>query len=92
MTGKVLTVVMLGQLTSWRLLHLPTVTGAVETYPPRSLLGSLPESPESHPSLATTPTGSSSSCGPPGDCAQEFLLPTSESDPMCTGTPSIVKA
>ncbi|ERE66860.1 protein KRBA1 [Cricetulus griseus] len=54
----------------------PEVTGAVETYPPRSLLGSLPESPESHPSLATTPTGSSSSCGPPGDCAQEFLLPT----------------
>ncbi|XP_035304956.1 protein KRBA1 [Cricetulus griseus] len=53
----------------------PEVTGAVETYPPRSLLGSLPESPESHPSLATTPTGSSSSCGPPGDCAQEFLLP-----------------
>ncbi|XP_052577130.1 protein KRBA1 isoform X5 [Peromyscus californicus insignis] len=54
----------------------PEVAGAVETYPPRGLLRSLPESPASHPSLATTPTGSSSSSGPPGDWAQESPLPT----------------
>lgn len=89
MTGKALTVVMLRQLTSWHFLHLPTVAGAVHTYPPRSLLSSLPESPASHPSLAATPTGSSSSSGPPGDWAQESPLPTSESDPVRTGTPSI---
>ncbi|XP_036038810.1 protein KRBA1 isoform X4 [Onychomys torridus] len=54
----------------------PAVAGAVETYPPRGLLSSLPESPASHPSLATTPTSSSSSSGPPGDWAQESPLPT----------------
>ncbi|XP_057632240.1 protein KRBA1 isoform X1 [Chionomys nivalis] len=54
----------------------PEVAGAVDTYPPRGLLSSLPESPASHPSLAATPTGSSSSSGPPGDWAQESPLPT----------------
>ncbi|XP_040592799.1 protein KRBA1 isoform X4 [Mesocricetus auratus] len=58
----------------------PEVAGAVEAHPPRSLLSSLPESPESHPSLATTPTGSSSSSGPPGDWAQESPLPTRTAD------------
>ncbi|KAL6074768.1 hypothetical protein STEG23_019074, partial [Scotinomys teguina] len=54
----------------------PEVVGAVETYPARGLLNSLPDSPASHPSLATTPTGSSSSSGPLGDWAQESPLPT----------------
>ncbi|XP_076422760.1 protein KRBA1 isoform X32 [Peromyscus maniculatus bairdii] len=58
----------------------PEVAGAVETYPPRGLLSSLPESPASHPSLASTPTGSSSSSGPPGDWAQESLLPARATD------------
>ncbi|CAH7160799.1 Krba1 [Phodopus roborovskii] len=62
----------------------PEVAGTVETYPPRSLLNSLPESPESHPSLATTPTGSSSSSGPPGDWAQESSLPTRTADKPLT--------
>ncbi|XP_038173970.1 protein KRBA1 isoform X8 [Arvicola amphibius] len=56
----------------------PEVARAVDTYPPRGLLSSLPESPASHPSLAATPTGSSSSSGPPGDWAQESPLPTIE--------------
>lgn len=92
MTGKALTVVMLRQRTSWHLLYLPTVAGAVDTYLPCGLLSSLPESPASHPSLAATPTGSSSSSGPPGDWAQESPLPASESDLMRTGTPSTAKA
>ncbi|KAL1777737.1 KRBA1 isoform X1 [Sigmodon hispidus] len=54
----------------------PEVAGVVETSLPRGLLSSLPESPASHSSLATTPTGSSSSSGPPGDWAQESSLPT----------------
>lgn len=78
MTGKTL----LGQLTSWHLFHLPTVAVLVEPCPPRGLLNSLPESPASHPSLATTPTGSSTSSGPSGDWAQGSPLPTSESDLM----------
>lgn len=53
----------------------PEVAGAVDTYLPCGLLSSLPESPASHPSLAATPTGSSSSSGPPGDWAQESPLP-----------------
>lgn len=92
MTGKTLTAVMLGQLTSWRLLYLPTVAVVVEACPPRGLLSSLPESPASHPSLATTPTGSSTSGGPPGDWAHGSPLPASESDLMCTETSNIVKA
>lgn len=92
MTGKTLAAVMLGQLTSWHLLHLPTVAVAVEACPPRGLISSLPESPASHPSLATTPTGSSTSSSLPGAWAQGSPLPASESDLICTGTPSTVKA
>ncbi|XP_051008393.1 protein KRBA1 isoform X3 [Acomys russatus] len=54
----------------------PEVAVVVEACPPRGLLTSLPESPASHPSLATTPTGSSSSGGPPGDWPQGSPLPT----------------
>ncbi|XP_063143022.1 protein KRBA1 isoform X6 [Rattus norvegicus] len=53
---------------------------AVEACPPRGLISSLPESPASHPSLATTPTGSSTSSSLPGAWAQGSPLPAIETD------------
>uniref|UniRef100_A0A8C6HU02 KRAB-A domain containing 1 n=2 Tax=Mus spicilegus TaxID=10103 RepID=A0A8C6HU02_MUSSI len=58
----------------------PEVAVVVEACPPRGLLNSLPESPASHPSLATTPTGSSTSSGPPGDWAHGSPLPAIGTD------------
>ncbi|XP_021096530.1 protein KRBA1 isoform X2 [Heterocephalus glaber] len=48
---------------------------AVGTYPLRGLLSCLPDSPVSRPSLATTPTSSSSFNGPPGDGGQGSPFP-----------------
>ncbi|XP_063143027.1 protein KRBA1 isoform X12 [Rattus norvegicus] len=58
----------------------PEVAVAVEACPPRGLISSLPESPASHPSLATTPTGSSTSSSLPGAWAQGSPLPAIETD------------
>ncbi|XP_008832018.1 protein KRBA1 isoform X2 [Nannospalax galili] len=49
---------------------------AEDTRPPQGLLSCLPESPASQPSLTTTPMGSSSSSGFPGDWPQGSPLPT----------------
>ncbi|XP_052029592.1 protein KRBA1 isoform X3 [Apodemus sylvaticus] len=58
----------------------PEAAVVVEACPPRGLFSSLPESPASHPSLATTPTGSSTSSGPPGDWAHGSPLPAIGTD------------
>lgn len=53
----------------------------VETCPLRGLLGCLPDTPVSQPSLATIPNDRSSSSGSPGDTAQGSPLPISEYNP-----------
>ncbi|XP_010617464.1 protein KRBA1 isoform X7 [Fukomys damarensis] len=53
---------------------------AVGTYPLQGLFTYLPDSPMSQPSMATTPTSSSSCSGPPGDGGQGSPFPIKTMD------------
>ncbi|XP_058537396.1 protein KRBA1 isoform X3 [Ochotona princeps] len=69
----------------------PEVTAvAIENCPLQGQLSCLPDSPSDQHSLATTPTGSSSSSGLPGDKGRESPLPIAEtvSKPWSTGKTS----